>query len=1175
MMGALWYYYPYSMAEKQAPKTDPASVNDIATREEKQLAFWKERGIFKKSLEKEAPRGEFVFYEGPPTANGRPGIHHLEARAFKDVIPRFKTMQGFRVRRKGGWDTHGLPVELQVEKELGLASKKDIEAYGIAAFNKKCKESVWTYIDEWKKFTDRIAFWIDLEHPYVTYDPAYMESVWHILKTVYDKGLVYKDYKVVPWCPRCGTALSSHELAQGYENTKDLSVTAKFKVKGKENTHLLAWTTTPWTLPGNVALAVGRDISYVKVQSDGAYYILAKERLSSVFSEKPDIVEEVKGSDLVGLEYEPLYDFIATRKDVTNLENAFKVYPADFVTMEDGTGIVHTAVMYGQDDFELGTAVGLPKQHVVGEDGRFFDDMGILSGKFVRDEETAVTIIKDLAHRGLLFKKEKYEHSYPHCWRCKTPLIYYARDSWYIKMSGLRDELVKENKSINWEPAYIKEGRFGEWLRDIKDWAISRERYWGTPIPLWKDENDNYIAIGSIEELRRYTKRSGNTYLVMRHGTADSNINGIVSADDTVPSHLTATGKEGTKRAAEALRGEGIEKIYVSPLARTKETADIVASVLNIEKENIIVDERIREINTGEFNGKSVEAYRSYFASPKEKITKRPKGGENLRDVKRRAGECLYDIESREKGKRILIITHEYVAWMLAAVAEGADGEQAMALRGEADDFIKNAEVQRIDFTPLPHNDDYELDLHRPYIDEIELLKDGKALTRISEVLDVWFDSGAMPYAQVHYPFDQAQGKPSEHTFQPKKGFLKKQKGYPADYISEAIDQTRGWFYTLHAIGVLLGYGKAYKNVICLGHILDEEGKKMSKSKGNVVNPWEMIAKYGVDALRFWMYSVNQPGESKNFDEKTVDEIVKRTFNLLTNTVKFYGMYKKDSVSGNTASTHILDRWILARLAELRSISTNGLEQYQILRPAREIREFVSDLSQWYIRRSRDRFKDEKTREEGLSTLRFVLSVLAKIMAPFTPFLAEEVYQEIKEAADPESVHLSAWPEVLPEDDTTLKTMNVTRDIVSAGLLERSKADIKVRQPLASVCIKKDVPEEFRELIKDELNVKEVIVNEVQEEAAVLDARLSEELIEEGMYRELVRSIQDLRKKTDLDPQNMVVLHVAADADGEALIKRWEEELKQTASLSAIAFVGEEQEHAVTIDKHTFSFSFA
>ncbi|MCE9517822.1 class I tRNA ligase family protein, partial [Candidatus Nomurabacteria bacterium] len=491
----------------------------IATlREEAILKFWQQDDTFNKSLKKDSPAGEFVFYEGPPTANGMPGIHHLEARAFKDAIPRYKTMRGYHVNRKGGWDTHGLPVELQVEKKLGLNTKKAIEEYGIASFNKQCKESVWQYLDVWNKFTERIGYWVDKEKPYITYHNKYIESVWNVLKKVDEQNLLYKDYKVVPWCPRCGTALSSHELAQGYETVKDLSVYAKFKVLNRDNTYILAWTTTPWTLPGNVALAVGKDIIYVEIKVGEEVLILAKERLS-VVTEAYEIIAEYKSEQLVDVQYEPLYPYLTqliSDVEKIKLEKAFRVYIADFVNTTDGTGIVHTAVMYGQDDFELGTKEGLPKHHLVGLDGKFVTGTGIFEGRNVRDEDVAVDVIKDLAHRGLLFKKEKYEHSYPHCWRCKTALIYYARDSWYIRMSDskIKDKLISENTSINWEPSYIRDGRFGEWLKDIKDWAISRERYWGTPLPIWQKSDGSIEVIGSQEELRAKTKSSQNKYFV-------------------------------------------------------------------------------------------------------------------------------------------------------------------------------------------------------------------------------------------------------------------------------------------------------------------------------------------------------------------------------------------------------------------------------------------------------------------------------------------------------------------------------------------------------------------------------------------------------------------------------------------------------------------------------------
>ncbi len=505
------------------------SKSDIARREEATLAFWDKHNIFEKSIKKLSPKGEFIVYEGPPTANGHPSLHHLEARAFKDAIPRYKTMRGYHVRRRAGWDTHGLPVELEIEKELKFSGKKDIERYGIAAFNKKCRESVLKYIDEWQKFTKRIGYWVDQSKAYFTYDATYMESVWSILKYINHDGRLYKDYKIVPWCTRCGTVLSSHELAQGYADVKDLTVTVGFKVVGEKNTSFLAWTTTPWTLPANVALVVGSDITYVTIEkkdkdtSSPTRFILAKERLQSVLGEnsKYTIIKEQLGSELVGMEYEPIYPFmreLATTTEESKFKKAFKVYSAPFVTTEEGTGIVHTAVMYGQDDFELGTKVGLPKMHIVAPDGLFLTGTGFLTGRFVKDEGLAVDIIKDLAKKNALFSKEKYEHTYPFCWRCKTPLIYYARDSWYIRMQDLRGEMVAQNKHVHWEPEHIREGRFGDWIAGAKDWAISRERYWGTPLPVWENtDNSERITIGSIEELKQRMRRSGNTYLIMRH----------------------------------------------------------------------------------------------------------------------------------------------------------------------------------------------------------------------------------------------------------------------------------------------------------------------------------------------------------------------------------------------------------------------------------------------------------------------------------------------------------------------------------------------------------------------------------------------------------------------------------------------------------------------------------
>src|SRR3989338_1270149 len=752
-------------------------------------------------------------------------------------------MRWYHVRRKGGWDTHGLAVEIQTEKKLGLNSKKAIEEYGIAKFNQECKASVWEYLEVWNKFTKRIGFWVDQERPYVTYHNDYIESVWNIVKKINEKKLLYKDYKVVPWCPRCGTALSSHELAQGYEYVKDLSVYVKFPIRtndslsestsngaSKIKTYILAWTTTPWTLPGNVALAVGENIDYVKVKVGDEIYILAKERIS-IFPETYEILEEVKGKDLLGLEYEPLYPYFAdtiSGNEKTKLEKAYKVYGANFVTTIDGTGVVHTAVMYGQDDFVLGTEIGLPKHHLVGLDGKFLSGTGIFEGRFVKDEEVAIDIIKDLAGRELLLKKEKYEHSYPHCWRCHTALIYYARDSWYIKMSDTRvkKELISENKKINWEPAHIRDGRFGEWLREIKDWAISRERYWGTPLPVWIKQNEEKLIIGSIDELRKYSQKSGNEYFVLRHGEAENIILNITTSNKSEYDkyHLTEKGKKEVLASAGNLKNKKIDLIISSPLIRTKDTAEIIAEAIGFSKSDVIYDERLREVDTGDFRDRKNTEYHSFFFSLEEKFTKRPPNVENLTELRRRIMEFLYETEKKYQEKKILIVSHEYAVWKMFTGTFGWSNKQSAEEKSHKDDFIKTGEVLGLPFVPLPHDDNFELDLHRPYIDDIVLEKNNKEFYRTKEVMDVWFDSGTMPFAQDHYPFSARNELASGGDNQKSQKLL-----YPADFISEGIDQTRGWFYTLHAVGVLMVRGKAYKNVICLGHLLDATGKKMSK----------------------------------------------------------------------------------------------------------------------------------------------------------------------------------------------------------------------------------------------------------------------------------------------------------------------------------------------------------
>jgi len=949
------------MPKDQSANKLPAQ-NSFVTMEEEILNFWESAKIFAKSIKKDAPNGNFVFFEGPPTANGLPGIHHVLARAFKDVLPRFKTMNGFRVERKAGWDTHGLPVELQVEKELGISGKPEIEKYGLKEFNQKCRESVWKYKDEWEKLTRRIAYWVDMDNPYITYENYYIESLWAILKEVDQKELLYKGHKVVPHCPRCGTALSSHEVAQGYKLVKDNSVYLKFKVtngneKVKAGDFILAWTTTPWTLPGNVALAIGEKIKYVRVKIKEEFFILAKERLEPVLKDQDyEINDELKAKDLIGLEYEPLFDIPSLK---ASGQKAYRVVPADFVTTSDGTGVVHTAVMYGEDDYNLGEALDLPKIHTVDEAGHFTFDLNAygLAGKFVKSATTEKTIIDYLKKAGLLFKEEIYEHDYPFCWRCDTPLLYYAKDSWFIAMSKLKEQLIANNQKINWIPEHTKDGRFGEWLNNVKDWAISRERYWGTPLPIWECPNCSAKkVIGSLEEL------------------------------------------------------------------------------------------------------------------------------------------------------------------------------------GELSDQKVNLKTE----------------IHRPEIDTYEIsCACGAKMKRVKEVFDCWFDSGSMPFAQYHYPFEN-------------KNLIDKEEQYPADYICEAIDQTRGWFYTLLAISTLMGKGAAYRNVICLGHINDKFGKKMSKSKGNIISPAEVIAQYGVDAVRQHMYTINQPGEGKRYDLDDVKDVFRKNVMLLWNVYKFYEMYAPDLKLSPKAelSSDVLDEWIVLKLNVLTQKITNELNLYHVYEAAREIPIFIDELSTWYLRRSRDRFKadDEADKQRALLTTHYVLIELAKLIAPFMPFSAENLWQKVSgyNFAEPnKSVHLEKWPTFRELDSTAeklLSEMELARRVVEAGLAKRDEAGIKIRQMLNKIRVKTktEVGLAYLDLIKEELNIKEIeFIDSSEEKVEVeLDTKITPELKQAGIKRELIRFINLLRKEASLSLHDETVVYlVGADEEITKTLNKFKEAiLKETLS---------------------------
>jgi len=866
-------------------KVNSETINKL---EQEQLDFWRMNRVFERTTEGREDAPKYVFYEGPPTANGKPGSHHVLARAFKDMFPRYKVMNGYYCMRRGGWDTHGLPVEIAVEKELGFDNKSQIEEYGVAEFNEKCRSNVFRHINEWEKLTERTAFWVDLDQAYVTFTNDYIESVWWILKQFWDKKLLYRGYKVVPYSPTSGTPLSSHEVSLGYKTIVDPSVYVRFPVKDKSGVYLLAWTTTPWTLPGNVALAVGEDIDYVQVEgpsSDGEgteQLILAEALMERVLKDTDDykVVKRYKGKDLLGWEYNPLYTFLPVEQ-----EYAY-VVSAEYVSVEDGTGIVHTAPAYGVDDMETGKKHGLPVLITVDESGRFVDAVTKFRGMWFKDADKE--IIKDLVDRGLMYRHEQYEHSYPHNWRDDTPLMYFARETWFINTLEYKQQMIDLNQTINWVPNHIKDGRFGNWLEDLKEWALGRERYWGTPLPVWvDDETGDMVCVGSVEEL---------------------------------------------------------------------------------------------------------------------------------------------------------------------------------------------AELSGQDLT--------ELDLHRPYVDDITFPNpngNGGTMRRVPEVIDVWFDSGAMQVAQWGYPKKNADLFAEQH---------------PADYICEAVDQTRGWFYSLHAIAVMLFETVAYKNVISLGHILDENGQKMSKSKGNTVDPWAVLEQSGADAFRWYLYTSGPPGEPRRFSENLVYEVIKKFWSTLWNTYSFFVTYANidgwtpDKDAPAPEDRELLDRWLLAELNNLTKTVTQAYEDYDATNATRPIEDFVERLSNWYVRLSRDRFwksEQDDAKMSAYATLYETLVTLSKLLAPTMPFMSDAMYRNLVVEVDesqPDSVHLAEWPlydEALL-DEQLIKDMILVQRVVSLGLAARNEVQIGVRQPLAGAQYatrdvnEAPVIERYSELIKSELNLKSVSV---------------------------------------------------------------------------------------------------
>ncbi len=1139
-------------------------VFSLPEEEEKVLRYWQQHQIFARSVAQRAKsRKRFVFYEGPPYANGKPGVHHVLSRVYKDIILRFRTMRGYFVPRRAGWDTHGLPVEIAAEKALGLSSKRDIERLGIARFNKKAKELVWLYRDEWNKITERVGYWLDLSRAYVTYRNEYIETLWWILKRIWERKLLYQGKRVVPWCPRCGTALSSHELAQGYKEVTDASVYVRFRLlssrgstrvrlggKTFSNLFILSWTTTPWTLPGNVALAVGGEMTYVVAEArdaEGKTFLAVVAEASPLGKKlRGKVHARVKGKELAGLSYAPLFSVPSLRTAA-----AHKIYVAEFVTPDEGTGVVHTAVMYGVDDFALGERVGLPQHHTVDEEGKFTADVKELKGHFVKSSATEQRIFRILQEKGALLQVVPYTHEYPYCWRCDSPVLYYARTSWFIAMRSLRDKLLRENTRINWLPPHIREGRFGEWLREVKDWNISRERYWGTPLPVWDCASCGARKlVGSIEDLRAHGA-SVNTFFFLRHGEADHNILEVCApAHDSrkFTSRLTPRGKRQVQAAARKLAKEGIDLIYTSPLLRTRETAAIISRATGAP---VKVAKGLREIDPGDFEGKPIEEYRAYFASELDRFSASPPGGESKNQVKERVWRFFQRVNSLHRGKRILFVSHGDPLWLLKGAAEGLRNEEILQAP-----YPQVGKLYPIATRPIPRNEEGLLDLHRPYIDAILLRceKCGGAMRRVKDVIDVWFDSGAMPFAQDHWPFARARAN-GRSVAPPRE--------YPADYIAEGIDQTRGWFYTMLAIATALGYQAPYRNVVVLGLIHDKHGKKMSKSRGNIVEPWSVINSYGADALRWYFYTVNPASEPKNFDERDVAKALRRFHLLVYHTVAFYLTYaraQKNAPPPQRAS-HPLDAWILARLAAVHKEVTEALDRYHVREAALSLEKFADDLSRWYVRRSRRRFQKPDSKDDfraASAVLGYVLETLVRLLAPFTPFFAEFLWQKMGKKR---SVHLTDWPSVPRRfaREKILDAMQEVRRLAALALASRAAAKIKVRQPLRELRFRtasREVAQHkiLQEILAAEVNVQQVRFQKDLKEEVALDTTLTPALREEGTAREIVRLIQGLRQKAGYQMRDRAALFVRADAQTSSVITKFSSFIKREAGISQILF---------------------
>jgi len=1129
--------------------------------------FWEENKIFEKSLENpagEAAKESFSFYDGPPFATGMPHHGHLMAGTIKDAIPRYETMNGKYVRRVWGWDCHGLPIENLIEKKFNLDSKKDIEEFGLGRFNKEAEDSVFTYEKQWKEIVPRFGRWVDMENSYKTMDYTFTESVWWAFKELDEKGLVFEGNKSMHICPRCETTLAQSEIAQGYKDLTDISVTAKFELVDEANTFVLAWTTTPWTLPGNVALAINSNFEYVKVKVDNdEKYILAKERLEDVFKKvglEYEIIEEFSGEKLIGKKYKSVFDYYLD-SNLENNENIYTIVDAEFVTLDTGTGVVHIAPAFGEDDLNLGKEKSLPIIKHVGMNGEFVKEVLDFAGMKVKtkdDNQSAdIAIIKNLAGKDLLFSKEKLIHSYPTCWRCDTPLLNYATSSWFIKVPDIKEKNLEENSKINWIPDHIKDGRFGKWLEGARDWAVSRSRYWGAPLPVWKEEGgDEVKIISSLNELAELNiEKPKNEYYIMRHGEAIHNTKGIEECSMDEEDHLTVLGIAQVEDAKKK-NDVDFDIVISSPFVRTLETAKIMA-----EEKQIIVNDLFREINVGYFDKKESTQLVEELGVDRLKFNVKLGGGESHGDVMNRTMKGIMNLEKEYQGKKILIVTHGAPMRMIATGGELITEEELIndELSNDTRLYPRNAEIRKLNLKLISRDETGRINLHRPYIDEVVLKsKNGNQMKRVEYVFDCWFESGAMPYAQFHFPFE------NKELFE---------KNFPADFIAEGLDQTRGWFYSLLNLGVGIFDKSPYKNVIVNGLLMAADGEKMSKSKNNYTDPMILVEKYGADSFRYALLSSPvMCAENISFSDNNVEEVYKKVVSKLENVVSFFEMVDIDNNVFNYKNdfNNSIDLWILNRLNEVLKNTTKSMDEYRLDQATRPFVDFIDDLSTWWLRRSRERLKGDISLEEKLSsqaTLYFVLNEFSKIIAPFMPFLAERVYQSVNKdnTNKRESVHLESWPKNnLEVDDKVSFEMKEVREIVTEALMIRQKNNLPVRQPLLKLFTKIDFHQKYFDIVKEEVNVKEIILDEYQDykenQNIILDLQITKELKREGDYRELTRKIKDLRKENNLTPNDVVNLTINSNLERIDFIKSFEENLKKDCKLSNIDFKESEKE---------------